>query len=216
MSVSAIGASTTWQVGETRPQRPDPSKVLEPAAKALGMTTDDLRAQLASGKTLDDLAQQDGVSNADLINAIKQGLQAAARQGAPALSETQLTQMATGIAAGKQHRHHHGGPPPADATSATDGSSSRAQVNLDTLAGKLGVDPSQLLQALISSSTSATASTSAGASGSGVPGGDADGDGDGGAGRSTWSSAAGANGLGNRWQSDLTQLDGGVAVDEYA
>jgi lambda repressor-like predicted transcriptional regulator len=52
----------------------------ESAAKALGMSDQDVSAALQSGTSLDDLAQQKGVSHDDLISAIKAGLPAGVEQ----------------------------------------------------------------------------------------------------------------------------------------
>jgi hypothetical protein len=48
MTINAIGSTpTSWPVGSgERPHRHDHTKMLEPAAKALGMSTDDLETQL--------------------------------------------------------------------------------------------------------------------------------------------------------------------------
>ena len=48
--------------------------MLKSVAAALGMSTADLRTQLQSGKSLDDVAKDKGVSHADLLAAIKKGL----------------------------------------------------------------------------------------------------------------------------------------------
>jgi len=72
-------------------------KAMDPVAKLLGMSTDDLASKLQSGTSLSDLASQKGVSNSDLVEAIKSGMQ----QNAPAgvsLAADQLTQMANAIA----------------------------------------------------------------------------------------------------------------------
>ena len=49
--------------------------VLEPVARRLGMTTEQLAAELRSGKTLDGIAASRGVGHRDLVDAIKQGLE---------------------------------------------------------------------------------------------------------------------------------------------
>jgi hypothetical protein len=137
-------------------QRPKPPDMTN-TAKALGLSADDLQSKLKSGRTLDAIAQDEGVSSDDLLSAVKTDLQANKPADAPALSDDQLTQMATGIAAGKgpggpggPHGHHHGGGSgQADAsilgTAASDTSS-----NLSSLADALGTSSDDLLSQLSS------------------------------------------------------------------
>ena len=75
--------------------------------------------ELQSGQTsLSTLAQQKGVSQTALVDAIKQGLQASsASNGAPALTDTQLTNIANRIANHKHGGHHHHGGGGVDPTS---------------------------------------------------------------------------------------------------
>jgi hypothetical protein len=152
MSISAVSSGTTWQVERShqRPPRggPDREKTMQPTADLLGLSTSDLKTQLDSGKTLNDIAEAQGVSSDDLLKSIKKGLQAGKPADAPELSDAQLTEMATGIAAGKgpggHHGHGgHGGPPPASHAAAASTSDA-----LGTLASALGVDSSDLLQQL--------------------------------------------------------------------
>ncbi len=49
--------------------------VLEPVARRLGMTPEQLAAELRTGKSLDAIAATKGVSHRDLVDAIKQGLE---------------------------------------------------------------------------------------------------------------------------------------------
>jgi hypothetical protein len=91
---------------------------------------------------MDDLAKARGVSQTDLTNAVKTDLQAGKPADAPDLSDDQLTQMATGIAAGKgphgAHGHHHHQPAASD-------DASTADANLSSLADSLGVSQTDLL-----------------------------------------------------------------------
>jgi hypothetical protein len=112
----------------------------------LGVSTDDLKSQLDAGQTLDSIASAKGVSSSDLLSAVKTDLKANKPDGAPELSDDQLTTMATNIAAGKgpgglggAHRHH--GPPPGTAASDTSNT-------LQTLAGALGTTTDDLLSKL--------------------------------------------------------------------
>jgi hypothetical protein len=88
------------------------AEILAPVAKLLNLSEADLRTQLRSGTTLTKIASQKGVSKADLVNAIKKALKAAKPEGAPSLTDQQLTQMATRIAdgLGRGPGRWHGGP----------------------------------------------------------------------------------------------------------
>lgn len=72
-AISAISSSSTaatsWSRTEGR--REDPMAAV---AETLGLSTDDLKAQLRDGKSLDDVATAQGVSHDDLVTAIKAGL----------------------------------------------------------------------------------------------------------------------------------------------
>ena len=54
--------------------RPPHSKVVAAVATRLGMSLPDLRAELRSGRTLDEIAGAKGLSRADLISTIKAAL----------------------------------------------------------------------------------------------------------------------------------------------
>jgi hypothetical protein len=143
MTVNSIGGSNL-QFDPSLMARHTPPP-MENTAALLGMSTDDLTTAEQSGTTLSALATQKGVSKDDLVNAITADLKANAPQGAPALSDDQLTQMATNIADGKRpHRsgHHH------HKAEAAGGQDDRAQQNLTSLADALGMDPSTLTDSL--------------------------------------------------------------------
>ena len=76
------------------------SPPLNDTAQLLGLSTSQLSQDLQSGTTLSSLASQKGISSSAVVSSISSDLQADAPQGAPALSGTQLTQMATNIAIG--------------------------------------------------------------------------------------------------------------------
>jgi cell wall-associated NlpC family hydrolase len=99
MTINAVGSTPTSRpVGSgQRPHRHDHTKMFEPAAKALGMSTDDLETQLKAGQILSDVASAQGVSPDDLVAAIAADLEAHKPEGAPALSHAQATQMATAM-----------------------------------------------------------------------------------------------------------------------
>jgi hypothetical protein len=83
-AISAIdttaGTSATYQ---TRGHRGGKDPMAAVATK-LGLSTDDLKAQLKSGKSLDDVATAQGVSHDDLISAIKAGMPADKASGTDA------------------------------------------------------------------------------------------------------------------------------------
>jgi len=70
----ASGGSAAVTGARGRGDRHNMAAVMEPVAKALGMTTDELRTAQRSGQSLNDIATAKGVSHADLIAAIKSGL----------------------------------------------------------------------------------------------------------------------------------------------
>jgi hypothetical protein len=118
MTIGSLSINSTSAVqsasGQHRGQKPP---AMDKTAEALGLSTDDLKGQLKSGKTLNDIAKTQGVSSDDLLKALKSDLTASKPANAPELSDDQLTQMAANIAAGKgpkgAHGHGgHGGPPP--------------------------------------------------------------------------------------------------------
>jgi hypothetical protein len=130
-----------------------------PVASLFGESPDQLMQELQSGHTsLSALAQQKGISQTDLVNAIKQGLQStSANNGAPALSDAQLTNIANRIA---NHRHggghhHHGG-----GVDATDNTSTDPASTIQTDVQKLIADLQQSPAANPTSASSADDGTS--------------------------------------------------------
>ena len=88
-------------------------QAVAPVAQLFGESASQLITELQSGKSsLSTLAQTKGVSQTDLVNAVKQGLQQGTSSGSVALSDTQLTNIANRIVNqvhGGHHHHHHGG-----------------------------------------------------------------------------------------------------------
>jgi hypothetical protein len=85
---------------------------MAPVAQLFGETPQQLMSDLQSGKTsLSALAQSKGISQTDLLDAIKQGLQQSSANGGPQLSDNQLTNLSSTIAnrVHGHHHHHHGG-----------------------------------------------------------------------------------------------------------
>jgi hypothetical protein len=98
-SISAVdstsSSSATYRTHSHRGKDP-----MAAVATKLGLSSDDLKSQLKSGKSLDDIATAQGVSHDDLISAIKSGMPADKASG------TDADEMAEKIASTK------GMPPP--------------------------------------------------------------------------------------------------------
>ncbi|WP_285474349.1 hypothetical protein [Actinoplanes sp. NBRC 101535] len=75
-SVSAGGYTATYQ-----PAQPKNDPMMK-VAETLGLSSAELKDELGTGKTLNDIATERGVSHDDLIAAIEQGLPATAAAGA--------------------------------------------------------------------------------------------------------------------------------------
>ena len=87
-------------------------QAMAPVAQLFGTTPDQLmQAVRASGGSLSDYAASKGISNNDLVAAIKQGMKSSAPNGSQ-LSDSQLTSIADRMANHKPHGHHHHGAPP--------------------------------------------------------------------------------------------------------
>jgi hypothetical protein len=112
-------------------------------ANLLGVSADELRDAQRSGTTLADLATQKGVSKDNLVKSLATDLKANKPEGAPELSETRLTEMATNVAEGKRPQ---GPPPPPRSGAGEDGD--RSQRNVASLAEALGTDADTLLERL--------------------------------------------------------------------
>ena len=88
---------------------------IAPVAKLLGMTADEIQQKLHDGTSLAKLAESKGVSRAKLLDAIKEGIQAAAKSQGVTLSAERLNEMAehtadrTGGGAGRGGHHGPGG-----------------------------------------------------------------------------------------------------------
>jgi hypothetical protein len=106
--VSNASASYTAQVSQAQRPARDDKDPMDPVAKALGVSTDELHAELDEGdKSLNDLATSAGLSHDDLVAAIKAGMPSDATGSGPgSTSATDLTAVAEKIASTK------GAPPP--------------------------------------------------------------------------------------------------------
>jgi len=138
MLVSAVGSASN--VATIQAHQHTPPQMTE-VAKLLGLSTSELTSELRSGATLSELASKKGISSTELIKTIEGELTAHKPGGAPALSSSQLTQMATSIA--------NGTPPPLP-TGGLGGNAptSGSQSSSSTLATSLGIEPSALLKEL--------------------------------------------------------------------
>jgi hypothetical protein len=144
MTVNPLASASVGFDPQSRPPRTPPA--MTGTATLLGMSADDLRQAQRSGTTLADLATQKGVSKDDLVKSVAADLTANKPDGAPELSATQLTEMATNVAEGKRPQGPHGPPPPRGGGGDADGD--RAQANVSSLAEALGTDADSLLQKL--------------------------------------------------------------------
>jgi hypothetical protein len=166
MLVSSVGsASNTQSIQPHQPPRPQMTEV----AKLLGLSSSELSSELQAGKTLDELASKKGVSSGELIKTIEGELTAHKPEGAPTLSSSQLTEMATSIAAGTPPSPPGGagGPSGAGGVSGTGGSTGAPQSSLSTLAESLGIEPSALLKELADGGSASSLLETSGYTGNG-------------------------------------------------
>jgi len=193
MSISASSLSALQQVSSnsTTATRRHHSPI-DAVASTLKMSTDDIKTQLQSGKSLSDIAAAQGVSHDDLISALKAGMpdelknsddatamaeKIASTAGLAAPQDVQGTDAAsaasatgtTGTSATSGHHHHHRGA--ASQVSGLDGSSTGVmsgsltasqQKTLDSLSSLLGTDSSSLLTSLQSGTSLASLVSSKG------------------------------------------------------
>jgi uncharacterized protein YidB (DUF937 family) len=152
MSISSISSTTsTYQVAGTDRRQPPKPPSMDNTADLLGLSAQELEDARKQGKTLADLAKEKGVSTDDLTAAVTADLKANKPEGAPDLSDAQLTQMATDIINGKgPHGHGHHGPPPAGG----DDTDTTVTQNVSDVAASTGTDISTLLEKLQSGDTS--------------------------------------------------------------
>jgi lambda repressor-like predicted transcriptional regulator len=127
---------------------------LQSAAKALGMDVKDVVAALKDGKSLDDLAQQQGVSDDDLVAAIRSDLPQRLQQSGDADQVAESIATRTGPPRGPQRAD---GPPQSDGDAASASSVSGVlgsslnptqQATLDGLSSLLGTTSDDLLSSL--------------------------------------------------------------------
>ncbi|HUI47732.1 MAG TPA: hypothetical protein VL119_03475 [Acidimicrobiia bacterium] len=135
MTINPIGAPTASQSIDPTSFQTRMQQALAPVAQLFGESSDQLMSELNTGGTsLSALASQKGISQTDLVNAIKQGLQQTSTNNGQSLSDAQLTNIASRIANHKHggHHHHGGGAAPVAASTdptATTGSSSTSSTS---------------------------------------------------------------------------------------
>jgi hypothetical protein len=117
MSSSGISSLTGSQVSSAQREQFQKTReaAMSAAADALNESPDDLKKDLASGKSLADIAAAKGVSTDDLQNAIE----SAVKQANPSASDDQATKIAQRMISG--HHHHHQAAPAGAEPSSGDG-----------------------------------------------------------------------------------------------
>jgi lambda repressor-like predicted transcriptional regulator len=152
MTVSSLSSSITSQISKSGTngthRRQDP---MAAAAKALGMSKDDLMSELQSGKSLDDVAKEKGVSQDTLDAAVKAALPPRVQSSADVDDIVSKITSQVGPPQGPQ------GPPPGAASSGSGDTSSGVygstltadqSSTLDALSSLLGTDSTSLLSDL--------------------------------------------------------------------
>jgi uncharacterized protein YidB (DUF937 family) len=129
--------SSTSMAGVAPPPPPPAGmrQAMQSAAKTLGLSDDDLRTQLRSGKTLADVASDQGISQDDLVASIADSLKTS---GAQLPSGVDATQFAQDMVTRQPPQGPPPGPPPGD----------RAGDNAQSLADTLGIDQDELVKTL--------------------------------------------------------------------
>lgn len=152
MTISPIGASNPNQQLDPTAFRTQMQQSLAPVAQLFGESSDQLMSELNSNKTsLSDLATQKGVSQTDLLTAVKAGLRQTAASNGQTPSDTQLTNIANRVAnhkhGGGHHPHGGGAAPVGSSTSSTSTSATTdpTQASLQLLGAQ---DPSSIDQTL--------------------------------------------------------------------
>lgn len=150
---NATSTSSLWAAQQqTRPTPPNDGKdgPLASVSSLLGSSVEDLQTELASGKSLNDIADEKGVSHDDLIKALKAGMPADAPSG---VDPTQMLEQMAAQTGGPQPP----APPAGQGLGASVTSESgvltgsvteRQQNLLDQLSDLLGTDSDDLVAEL--------------------------------------------------------------------
>jgi hypothetical protein len=126
------GVSGTYTTMRPPPPPRDGKDPMDSVAKALGLSGDDLKSRLDSGRSMSELAKASGLSRDDLLAAIKAGMPS---PGANGLSDSDKDTVAGKIA---DQRGRPDGPPPQDGNlNGLNDSTKRDQIN-ELLGGDAG------------------------------------------------------------------------------
>jgi uncharacterized protein YidB (DUF937 family) len=136
---STLSTAGSGGVSGARHGRGGFEKTLSAVADKLKMSTDDLKKDLASGKSLTDIASAAGVSKDDLVSTIASTLPSTGPDGSP----IDTTSMATRIADSTRQA-----PPPPPSGTGSGQDDSDLGKGIDTLASALGISSNDLLQRL--------------------------------------------------------------------
>jgi uncharacterized protein YidB (DUF937 family) len=168
MELSSISASLVQSAGSTAIQgrhgHGNMKSAMDAAAKALGMSQDDLKSAFDSGETLESLAESKGISKDDLIKAMASAI----KDGDSGLTTDAATSIATRMAT-------QGPPPPPPGGMGGPGGpggpggeggrgGGTGKVAMDTAASTLGMTTSELFSSLQDGSTLADVASSKGIS----------------------------------------------------
>jgi lambda repressor-like predicted transcriptional regulator len=161
--------NVAWQSAPP-PHRPDFAKDMKAVADLFGMSAADLKTQLASGKSLADVAQTKGVARTDLVSVLKTAMQANAPTGTvqanapvavPGDFTSHLDEMVNHIV-----DHKGMGGPPATRGQATDVSAidfkARVEQMLASVASQLNLTPADLISQLEKGTSLSDIATKAG------------------------------------------------------
>jgi hypothetical protein len=138
--ISGSAASLAQSLAGVAAPTTSTTTLLSGVADLLGTTTDDLIKSMQGGESLRDLASAKGVSRADLLATIKQGLQT---NQLPARQPVDLDAIAAKVADRKgagTHRHQAG--------AGIQAGNERLQQRVADLGTALGVSDDELVQAL--------------------------------------------------------------------
>ena len=142
-SISSLGGTSAVNQMQ-RPQGPPPGKgPFDAVSSVLSMSADDIASAVKSGKSLDDLATEKGVSHSDLVAALKAGAPSEL-QGTDGL-DAMVEQIASQKGAGPMGPPP---PPPSDSGVLSGNLSSSQQDTLDALSSLLDTSSDDLKSSL--------------------------------------------------------------------
>jgi hypothetical protein len=115
VTINGITSTSTTATGsvDRNAMRQRMDKVFDAVAKKLNISTDDLKSQLKSGKSLTEVAADKGLAKDDLLATIKDAI------GSDTPAGASVDDLALRIADRKGGHHHHHGPPPTDTATTT-------------------------------------------------------------------------------------------------